>query len=209
MRVATPQKKCCSRSNGRHACIISSFWPPRKTAFPSCYYSCCWCCLVTQSCLTLCYPMDCSLPGSSVHGDSPGKNTGVSCHPLLLVKLKPVAEFQPRKMGWSDYRQFKTWLLDTALSIFQISLFPLSQSLRVPMCLMEELQQSEGLPNMNWTFCEEEIKLLPYTTDMSGFICSHSMVQLIQINAKTTFPISTLSLLIWLLYPSLEQLQQS
>ena len=24
-------------------------------------------CLVVQSCLTLCYPMDCSLPGSSVH----------------------------------------------------------------------------------------------------------------------------------------------
>ena len=24
-----------------------------------------------------------SLPGSSVHGDSPGKNTGVSCHALL------------------------------------------------------------------------------------------------------------------------------
>ena len=29
--------------------------------------------LVTQSCLTLCDPMDCSLLGSSVHGDSPGK----------------------------------------------------------------------------------------------------------------------------------------
>ena len=28
---------------------------------------------VTQSCTTLCDPMDCSLPGSSVHGDSPGK----------------------------------------------------------------------------------------------------------------------------------------
>jgi len=27
--------------------------------------------------------MDCSLPGSSVHGDSPGKNTGVGCHALL------------------------------------------------------------------------------------------------------------------------------
>ena len=26
--------------------------------------------LVTKSCLTLCDPMDCSLPGSSVHGDS-------------------------------------------------------------------------------------------------------------------------------------------
>ena len=28
-------------------------------------------------------PMECSLPGSSVHKDSPGKNTGVGCHSLL------------------------------------------------------------------------------------------------------------------------------
>ena len=28
----------------------------------------CLCVLVTQSCLTLCDPMDCSPPGSSVHG---------------------------------------------------------------------------------------------------------------------------------------------
>ena len=40
-------------------------------------------CLVTQSCPTLCNPMDCSLPGSSVHRDFPGKNTGVGCHALL------------------------------------------------------------------------------------------------------------------------------
>ena len=40
-------------------------------------------CLVTQLCLTLCNPKDCSPPGSSVHGDSPGKNTGVGCHALL------------------------------------------------------------------------------------------------------------------------------
>ena len=37
---------------------------------------------VSQSCPTLCDPMDCSLPGSSVHG-IPGKNTGVGCHALL------------------------------------------------------------------------------------------------------------------------------
>ena len=36
-----------------------------------------------QLCLTLCNPMDCSPPGSSVHEDSPGKNNGVGCHALL------------------------------------------------------------------------------------------------------------------------------
>ena len=41
-------------------------------------------CLVTQSCLTLCNPMDSSPPDPSVHGDSPGKNTGVGCYALLL-----------------------------------------------------------------------------------------------------------------------------
>ena len=40
-------------------------------------------CLVTQLCPTLCDPVDCSPLGSSVHGDSPGKNTGVGCHALL------------------------------------------------------------------------------------------------------------------------------
>ena len=40
-------------------------------------------CLVTQSCPTLCDIMNCSPPGSSVHGDSPGKNIGVGCHAPL------------------------------------------------------------------------------------------------------------------------------
>ena len=40
-------------------------------------------CLVIQSCLTLCNLMDCSPPGTSVCGDSAGKNTGVGCHALL------------------------------------------------------------------------------------------------------------------------------
>ena len=30
-----------------------------------------------------CDPTDCSLLGSSVHGDSPGKSTGVGCHFLF------------------------------------------------------------------------------------------------------------------------------
>ena len=40
-------------------------------------------CLVAQPCTTLRDPMDSSMPDSSVHGDSPGKNTGVSCHALF------------------------------------------------------------------------------------------------------------------------------
>ena len=45
------------------------------------------CMHVAQSCRTLCDPMDCSLPGSSVHGGSPGKNIGVGCHALLHQQL--------------------------------------------------------------------------------------------------------------------------
>ena len=56
-------------------------------------------CLVTQSCPTLvqvtCDSMDCSPPGSSVHGDSPGKNTGVYCHALLQGNL-PNPGSEPR-----------------------------------------------------------------------------------------------------------------
>ena len=37
--------------------------------------------LVGQSCLILCNSMDCSLPGSSVHGIFPGKNIGVGSIP--------------------------------------------------------------------------------------------------------------------------------
>ena len=40
-------------------------------------------CLVTQSCPTLCDPIDCSPPGFPVHGDSPGNNSGMGCHVLL------------------------------------------------------------------------------------------------------------------------------
>ena len=44
-------------------------------------------CLVTRSYPTLCDLMDCSPQGSSVLGDSPGKNSGVGCHDLLQGNL--------------------------------------------------------------------------------------------------------------------------
>ena len=45
--------------------------------------------LVTQSCPTLCGPMDCDRPDSSVLGDSPGKDTEVGCH-ILSQGIFPV-----------------------------------------------------------------------------------------------------------------------
>ena len=47
-----------------------------------------------QSCLTLCNAMESSPPGSSVHGDSPGKNTGVGCH-VFLQGIFPTQESNP------------------------------------------------------------------------------------------------------------------
>ena len=51
-----------------------------------------------QSCLTLCDPMDCSPPGSSVQGDSPGKNTRVDCH-FLLQGIFPTQGSNPCLLG--------------------------------------------------------------------------------------------------------------
>ena len=50
--------------------------------------------LVAQLCLTLCNPMDCSPPGSSVHGILPGKNTGMGSH-FLLQGIVPTQGLNP------------------------------------------------------------------------------------------------------------------
>ena len=57
--------------------------------------SVCECCLFSQLYPILCDPMDCSPPGSAVHGDSPGKNTGVGCHARLQGDL-PNPDIEPR-----------------------------------------------------------------------------------------------------------------
>ena len=51
--------------------------------------------LVAQSCLILCDPTDCSPPGSSIHGDSPGKNTGVGSLSLLQ------GNFPTQELNWN------------------------------------------------------------------------------------------------------------
>ena len=54
--------------------------------------------LVAQSCLTLCYPLDCSPPGSSVHGDSPGKNTDWGVFPCPPPGNLPNPVIEPRSL---------------------------------------------------------------------------------------------------------------
>ena len=63
--------------------------------------------LVAQLCPTLCNPMDCSPPGSSVHGDSPGKNTEVSCH-ALIQRIFPI---QALNLGVLHCRQILCHLI--------------------------------------------------------------------------------------------------
>ena len=52
-----------------------------------------------QSLQSLCDPIDCILPGSSIHGDSPGKNTGGGCR-ALLQGIFPTQGSNPHLLHW-------------------------------------------------------------------------------------------------------------
>ena len=73
------------------------FFPPTLTLF---FYflqifACAVLCFVNQLHPALCHPMDCSPPSSSVHGDSPGRNTGGGCHALFLKEIFPTQGLNP------------------------------------------------------------------------------------------------------------------
>jgi len=74
--------------------LVCYFWQGEKRHINKILYMCvsgcvcvCACTLSCFSCLTLCDPVDCSPPASSVHGASPGKKTGVGYHTLLQGSL--------------------------------------------------------------------------------------------------------------------------
>ena len=74
-------------------------------------YLCAVLCLVDHSCPTHCDLMDCSPPGSFAHGDSPGKNTGVSCHAILRDIYK-AGEFRVCLYSSKANVQQRNWLTD-------------------------------------------------------------------------------------------------
>ena len=73
-------------------------------------------CLVTHLCLTLWDPLDWSLLGSCVRGDSAGKNTGVGSHALL----QGIFPTQGLNSGLPNFRQIiyhlshqgRPWILE-------------------------------------------------------------------------------------------------
>ena len=94
----TMDRTWVSRSAGRRFTIWATreaWWSQLKTFlyYMHIYMCVCVCvCVYTYiwymqckslSCVWQCDPMDCSPPGSSFHGISPGKNTGVDYHSLL------------------------------------------------------------------------------------------------------------------------------
>ena len=103
MIIITKQWKTSQGNHFQHAVRIG-FLPATLCHCNQSFISpCAVLCLVAQSCLTLCEPIDCNLPGSSVHGDSPGKNTGVGCHALL----EGIFQTQGSNTGLLHYR----WIL--------------------------------------------------------------------------------------------------
>ena len=74
-------------------------------------------CLVAQLCPALCDLMDCSLPISSVHGNSPGKNTGVGCHVLLNT------DYTASHVSWSIHFFLNIYLLFLYLTVLNLQLW--------------------------------------------------------------------------------------
>ena len=74
-------------------------------------------------------PMDCSLPASTVHGGSPGKNTGVGCH-ALLQGIFPTQGLNPglpccRQIVYHLSHQGSPWILEWIA-------YPISWGLSLP-----------------------------------------------------------------------------
>ena len=108
-------------------------------------------CLAAQSCLILCDPKDWGPTGSSVHGDSPGKNTRVSCH-ALLQGIFPTQGSNP---GLPHCRQIlyhlshqgnpgsiylnKTIIQkDTCTPMFRAALFTIAKTWKKPKCPLRD-----------------------------------------------------------------------
>ena len=86
--------------------------------------------LVTQLSPTLCDPTESSPSGSSVHGDSPGKNAEMGCH-SLLQRIFPTQGSHP---GQTHCRQILHHLGHQGMSSPKLKGFPGGASGKEPTC---------------------------------------------------------------------------
>ena len=98
-------------------------------------------CLVAQSCPTLCDPMDCSPPGSAVHGDSLGKKIGVGCH-SLLQRIFPTQGSNPRlpHCTWILYHLSYQRSPHHHLSFQGVSLFTIISKITITNMIMRKFE---------------------------------------------------------------------
>ena len=125
-------------------------------------------CLVTQSSLTLCNPVDCSLPGSSVHGilqarilewvampSSRGSSTGIEPRSSTLQADSSQAEppGKPKDTGVHSLshlqrifppRELNWHLLHYRQILYQLSGIPGSP--RIPECIAYPISRGSSLP---------------------------------------------------------------
>ena len=101
-------------------------------------------CLVTQLCQTLCNPMDCSLPGFFLHGDSPGKNTGYGL-PCPLPGDLPNPGIKPRSLALQRF--FTVWATREAQEYWSESPIPSPANVPNPRIkLRSSALQADSLP---------------------------------------------------------------
>ena len=104
--------------------------------------------MLLQSCPILFNPMDCSLPHSSVHGDSPGKNTGGGCH-FLLQGIFPTQGSNPRFLCLLHWQEDSLPLAPPGKPQTGVHLSA-SFSYSHSVCYLKEMTTGSHLENIYW-----------------------------------------------------------
>ena len=144
-------------------------------------------CLVSHSCPTLCSPIDCSLPGSSVHGDSPGQNTGMSCH-ALLQGILPTQGSNPGLPHcrcipyWRNHQESPSGQVRSGQSLSRVRLFatPWITARQHPCPSPTPGVHSDSRPSSQWCHPAIWSSVVPFSS------CPQSLP------ASETFPMSQL-----------------
>ena len=107
----------------------------------------------------LCKPMYCSPPGCSVHGDSPGKNTGEGCH-FLLQGIFPT---QASNLGLLHCRQILYQLSHQGSSNIYTIIYKIDQSVQFNCSVMSDSATpwtAAQQPSLSFTISWSLLKLM-------------------------------------------------